>query len=68
MTMTPYDYRQLTVHADEARQAEIEALAMRIWLDEGCPQGREEQHWLQAERMIRHSGGETPKSTASFGG
>ncbi|ANC91692.1 DUF2934 domain-containing protein [Azospirillum humicireducens] len=26
--------------------------AYAIWLDEGCPQGRDAEHWLQAERAI----------------
>lgn len=26
--------------------------AYAIWLDEGCPDGRDAEHWLQAERAI----------------
>lgn len=26
--------------------------AYAIWLDEGCPEGRDAEHWFQAERAI----------------
>ena len=31
---------------------EIAARAYRIWQQQGCPEGREEQHWSQAEQEI----------------
>ena len=30
----------------------IERRAWEIWKDEGCPEGREMDHWLRAEREI----------------
>jgi hypothetical protein len=30
----------------------IEALAYQIWLDEGCPHGRAEAHWFEAQNRI----------------
>jgi Protein of unknown function (DUF2934) len=38
----------------------IAARAYEIWRASGCPQGRDEEHWLQAElelrsgKMVRH--------------
>lgn len=63
MTMTPPDFRQLTAGVDSVRHDEIAALAQRIYLDEGCPPGRAEQHWLQAERMLRRSPDQVPLRT-----
>jgi hypothetical protein len=31
----------------------IRDLAYRVWEEEGCPEGRETDHWLQAERMLQ---------------
>jgi hypothetical protein len=31
------------------RQAQLEQIAYRIWQEAGCPQGRHEEHWRQAE-------------------
>lgn len=31
--------------------AEIRALAYQIWEQEGCPSGREHEHWAQANRI-----------------
>ena len=33
-------------------RAIIEFRAWEIWQSEGCPQGRELEHWLQAEREV----------------
>jgi hypothetical protein len=32
---------------------QIEALAHAIWIDRGCPEGRELDHWLEAERQLK---------------
>jgi hypothetical protein len=31
----------------------IAARAYQIWLEAGCPDGRDEEHWYQAERELR---------------
>jgi hypothetical protein len=31
-------------------QQQVEQIAYRIWQQEGCPQGRQEEHWRQAEK------------------
>jgi Protein of unknown function (DUF2934) len=31
----------------------IAARAYEIWRANGCPQGRDKEHWLQAERELR---------------
>ena len=50
----------IRVHSEE--EAEIAALAYRFYCEEGCPQGKEHEHWLRAERELR---GRTPVRTAS---
>jgi hypothetical protein len=32
---------------------QIEALAHAIWVDRGCPEGRELDNWLEAERQLK---------------
>jgi hypothetical protein len=32
------------------RQPQLEQIAYRIWQEEGCPHGRHEEHWRQAEK------------------
>ncbi len=31
---------------------EIKALAHEIWLKQGCPEGRAEEHWHEAEELF----------------
>jgi hypothetical protein len=33
------------------RNEETSQLAYRIWQEEGCPHGRDVEHWLEAERL-----------------
>lgn len=33
-------------------QDQIAALAHAIWIDRGCPVGRDVDHWLEAERQL----------------
>ncbi len=32
---------------------DIAARAHQIWLEEGCPEGAAEAHWLEAERQLK---------------
>ena len=32
---------------------QIEALAHAIWVDRGCPEGRDLDNWLEAERQLK---------------
>jgi hypothetical protein len=32
---------------------QIAARAYQIWLENGCPKGRDDDHWFQAERELR---------------
>jgi hypothetical protein len=32
---------------------EVTKLAYFIYMEEGCPQGREKEHWLEAERRLQ---------------
>jgi hypothetical protein len=34
------------------RQAQVEQIAYRLWQEEGCPHGRHEEHWRQAEKAF----------------
>jgi hypothetical protein len=34
------------------RSARIRDLAYFLWLEEGCPEGQEERHWLAAEALF----------------
>jgi hypothetical protein len=34
------------------RQRQVEQIAYRIWQEEGCPHGRHEEHWRQAEKEL----------------
>ena len=39
-----------------ATQEQIAALALAIWMDRGCPAGRDLDNWLEAERQLGSSG------------
>ena len=34
---------------------EIAAVAYQLWIDSGCPIGSDQQHWFQAEAMLRNA-------------
>ena len=34
------------------RNARIREIAYFLWLEEGCPDGQEERHWLAAETIL----------------
>ena len=51
----------------------IRERAYAIWQDEGCPEGREQQHWEQATREVLSRGagvvsGKSAKSSAKSTG
>jgi hypothetical protein len=51
---------------DKNREEEIRKRAEQIWQDEGQPEGREAQHWAQAERELElasRQGSETGNET-----
>jgi len=37
-------------------EAAIAAAAQRIWEEEGCPEGKAEEHWNRAEQQLRQQG------------
>jgi predicted CoA-binding protein len=41
-----------TTHAPEPTDEEIALGAYRIWLQEGCPSGRDQEHWLKAREKL----------------
>jgi hypothetical protein len=40
------------VATNEEKERRIRERAYQIWLDEGKPQGRDKEHWRQAEAQI----------------
>ena len=40
------------------REDRIRKRAYQLWQQEGSPEGRPDDHWLQAEREIDHGNGE----------
>lgn len=43
---------------DNDRETKIRQRAYQLWLDEGSPQGKQDDHWAQAEREIDGLDGE----------
>lgn len=41
------------LHPVPPTQDQIAALAHAIWIDRGRPEGRDVDHWLEAERQLR---------------
>jgi|GEM_PF-5298622 len=41
-------------------QEEISARAYQIFVERGCPEGRDLEHWLEAEAQLRASGEQQP--------
>ena len=35
-----------------SREEQVKAMAYRLWLEEGCPEGRAEAHWFQAVARV----------------
>jgi Protein of unknown function (DUF2934) len=42
---------QIRLHSDE--EAETATLAYRFYCEEGCPEGKADEHWMRAEREVR---------------
>ena len=57
----------MSIQRTAPTQEQIAARAYTIWEKEGYPQGREQQHWQEAERQLRteHSQPPVPASTGS---
>ena len=36
-----------------AKETRIRNLAYMLWMEDGCPEGRAQKHWLEAEDMLR---------------
>lgn len=43
---------QHTSHPQPPTREQIAALAQAIWIDRGRPEGRDVDHWLEAERQL----------------
>lgn len=49
----PIRERPPEVREQPDRDEEIRRMAYHLWLDEGCPHGRDREHWFQAEYRWR---------------
>jgi len=47
---------------DEGREEEIRLVAYRIWEEEGCPHGRDLEHWRKAEAIWEEQHREEPRA------
>lgn len=41
----------------EPTEAEIQKTAYYLWLESGCPDGRELEQWLAAKELLKHHHG-----------
>jgi len=48
-------------------QAEIAKAAWRLWEKEGCQHGRDQEHWLKAERELLATGQQGKAETINAG-
>lgn len=44
---------------------QIAERAHQLWLAEGCPEGRQDEHWRVAERALRSSSGTSPEAASN---
>jgi Protein of unknown function (DUF2934) len=35
-----------------SKEGRIRNLAYMLWMEDGCPEGRDQAHWLEAEEML----------------
>jgi hypothetical protein len=47
-----------------SREEQIKTVAYRLWLEEGCPEGRAETHWFQAVEFVEAVPTATPEAKA----
>lgn len=59
-TNDPSKSDRLTESDDSPRHEEIASLAYKRYLEEGCPEGRALDHWLQAESQLKRRLPEAP--------
>jgi len=50
--MNTREHREIRPRGDPTE--EIRREAYLLWQQEGCPQGRELDHWLAAQELVRH--------------
>ncbi len=67
MHMNSNKFSRLSPESPSARarpptQEQIGALANAIWMDRGCPEGRDMDHWLEAERQLGGGSGRLPST------
>ena len=49
----------------EIPESEIQKEAHRLWLEKGCPEGRDLETWLEAKELLKHR---LPAETSGAGG
>jgi len=50
--MKTREHRETRLRGDPTE--EIRREAYRLWQQEGCPPGRELDHWLAAQELVKH--------------
>ena len=48
----------------EPTEADIQHEAYLLWIEEGRPEGRDEEHWFAARELLRHRHGRAAGSRA----
>jgi hypothetical protein len=46
----------------EPTESEIQHEAYLLWIEEGRPEGRDQEHWFAARELLRHRHGRTVHS------
>ena len=57
--MRSHQPREMMMSQTVTMEHKIRMLAYGIWLGEGCPHGRDLEHWLAAERTLMSMNPET---------
>lgn len=50
-------YRKNTPIPSEPTEADIQHEAYLLWIEEGRPEGRDQDHWFAARELLRHRHG-----------
>lgn len=50
-------HRKTAPFPPEPTEAEIQHEAYLLWIEEGRPEGRDQEHWFAARELLRHRHG-----------
>jgi hypothetical protein len=54
--------RNATIEVHEPSEAEIQHAAYLLWIEEGQPEGRDQEHWFAAKQLLLHRHGRNGKT------